>query len=172
MVGLEIHQQLASQSKLFCECNNKGAEEPTLTFVRRLRPAYSELGVYDPAALFEATKMKSIRYHSHPSTSCLVEADEEPPHSVDRESLETALILALALHSKVVDEIHVMRKIVIVGSNTTGFQRTALIAGGGAIPMEDGSSLRLQSLCVEEDSARETAAGAAERSFRLDRLGI
>ncbi|MGI0043751.1 MAG: hypothetical protein ACRD47_08570, partial [Nitrososphaeraceae archaeon] len=60
MVGLEIHQQLASQSKLFCKCNNKGAEHPTLTFVRRLRPALSELGVYDPAALFEATKMKSI----------------------------------------------------------------------------------------------------------------
>ena len=112
MVGLEIHQQLASQRKLFCECSNKGAEQSTLTFIRKLRPAYSELGGYDPAALFEATKMKSIRYHSHPFTSCLVEADEEPPHSVDKESLETALIVALALHSKVVDEIHVMRKIV------------------------------------------------------------
>jgi glutamyl-tRNA(Gln) amidotransferase subunit E len=66
MVGLEIHQQLASQSKLFCECSNKGAEQSTLTFMRKLRPAYSELGGYDPAALFEATKMKSIRYHSHP----------------------------------------------------------------------------------------------------------
>jgi glutamyl-tRNA(Gln) amidotransferase subunit E len=171
MVGLEIHQQLASQSKLFCECNNKGAEHPTLTFVRRLRPALSELGVYDPAALFEATKMKSIRYHSHPSTSCLVEADEEPPHSVDRESLKTALILAMALHSKVVDEIHVMRKIVIDGSNTTGFQRTMLIATGGYLELEGNTKVGVQGVCLEEDAARLLSDDNITREYSLDRLG-
>ena len=171
LVGLEIHQQLASQSKLFCECSNKGTEHTTLAFMRRLRPAHSELGGYDPAALFEATKMKSIRYHSHPSTSCLVEADEEPPHSVDRESLETALILAMALHSNVVDEIHVMRKIVIDGSNTTGFQRTMLIATGGYLEIEGNKKLGVQSVCLEEDAARLLSDDNITREYSLDRLG-
>jgi glutamyl-tRNA(Gln) amidotransferase subunit E len=171
MVGLEIHQQLASQSKLFCECSNKGAEQSTLTFMRKLRPAYSELGGYDPAALFEATKMKSMRYHSHPSTSCLVEADEEPPHSVDKESLETALILALALHSNVVDEIHVMRKIVIDGSNTTGFQRTMLIGTGGYLEIDGNKKVGVQSVCLEEDAARLLSDDNIARDYSLDRLG-
>jgi glutamyl-tRNA(Gln) amidotransferase subunit E len=171
MVGLEIHQQLASQSKLFCECRNKGPDQPTLIFMRKLRPAYSELGGYDPAALFEATKMKSVRYHSHPSTSCLVEADEEPPHSVDRESLETALILALALHSIVVDEIHVMRKIVIDGSNTTGFQRTMLISTGGYLEIEGNKRVGVQSVSLEEDAARFLSDDNIARDYSLDRLG-
>lgn len=171
MVGLEIHQQLASQSKLFCECSNKGIDQSTMTFVRKLRPAYSELGGYDPAAIFEATKMKSMRYHSHPFTSCLVEADEEPPHSVDEESLETALILAMALHSKIVDEIHVMRKIVIDGSNTTGFQRTMLIGTGGYIELEGNKMMGVQSVCLEEDAARLLSDDNFTRDYSLDRLG-
>jgi glutamyl-tRNA(Gln) amidotransferase subunit E len=139
--------------------------------MRKLRPAYSELGGYDPAALFEATKMKSMRYHSHPSTSCLVEADEEPPHSIDNESLETALILALALHSKVVDEIHVMRKIVIDGSNTTGFQRTMLISTGGYLEIDGTKKVGVQSICLEEDAARLLSDDNIARDYSLDRLG-
>lgn len=172
LVGLEIHQQLASQRKLFCECSNKGNEQSTLTFMRKLRPAYSELGGFDPAALFEATKLKSIIYHGHPSTSCLVEADEEPPHSVDRESLETALVLALALHSNVVDEIHVMRKIVIDGSNTSGFQRTMLIGTGGYLEIEGHKTVGVQSICLEEDAARLLSDDNITRNYSLDRLGI
>jgi glutamyl-tRNA(Gln) amidotransferase subunit E len=171
IVGLEIHQQLASKSKLFCECGSKGTDQPTLIFMRKLRPANSELGGYDPAALFEATKMKTIRYHSHPSTSCLVEADEEPPHSVDKNSLETALILALALHSKIVDEIHVMRKIVIDGSNTTGFQRTMLIGIGGYLEIEGNKKVGVQSVCLEEDAARLLYDDNNTRDYSLDRLG-
>lgn len=171
MVGLEIHQQLASKSKLFCECSNKGDDRSALIFTRKLRPAYSELGGYDPAAIFEATKMKSIRYHSHNSTSCLVEADEEPPHPVDNESLETALILAMALHSKIVDEIHVMRKIVIDGSNTTGFQRTMLISTGGYLEIEGNKTVGVQSVCLEEDAARLLSDDNFTRDYSLDRLG-
>jgi glutamyl-tRNA(Gln) amidotransferase subunit E len=171
-VGLEIHQQLTSQRKLFCGCSGKDSGTPTLTFVRNLRPAYSELGVYDPAALFEATKMKSVKYHCSPSTSCLVEADEEPPHDIDRESLETALLLAMALHSKIVDEVHVMRKIVIDGSNTTGFQRTMLIATGGFLEIEGNEKVGVQSICLEEDAARLLSENDNTREFSLDRLGV
>jgi glutamyl-tRNA(Gln) amidotransferase subunit E len=171
MVGLEIHQQLASQNKLFCKCSNKGADQSTVIFTRKLRPVHSELGDYDPAAIFEATKTKSIRYHCDSTTSCLVEADEEPPHSVDKESLETALLLALALHSNVVDEIHVMRKIVIDGSNTTGFQRTMLIGTGGYLEMEGNRKVGVQSVCLEEDAARLLSDDNIARDYSLDRLG-
>ena len=88
-------------------------------------------------ALFEFRKMRTIKYFAGENSDSLVEADEEPPHEIDNDALETVLILALALHSKVVDEIHVMRKIVIDGSNTTGFQRTMLIATGGYIEVDN-----------------------------------
>jgi glutamyl-tRNA(Gln) amidotransferase subunit E len=171
-VGLEIHQQLASENKLFCDCSNNAAETPTLTFSRKLRPAYSELGVYDPAALFEATKMKAIKYRCHPSTSCLVEADEEPPHTINERSLESALVFAMALHSKIVDEIHVMRKIVIDGSNTTGFQRTMLVATGGFLEIEGNDKVGVQSICLEEDAARLLLDNDTTREYSLDRLGV
>jgi glutamyl-tRNA(Gln) amidotransferase subunit E len=101
----------------------------------------------------------------------LVEADEEPPHSVDEESLDTALILAMALHSKIVDEIHVMRKIVIDGSNTTGFQRTMLIGTGGYIELEGNKMVGVQSVCLEEDAARLLSDDNFTRDYSLDRLG-
>ena len=88
-----------------------------------------------------------------PGSSCLVEADEEPPHDVSPEALETALIFSLKLHSKVMDEIHVMRKIVIDGSNTTGFQRTMLVASGGYLDVA-GKRVGVQSISLEEDAAK------------------
>ncbi|MCD6036827.1 MAG: gatE, partial [Nitrososphaeraceae archaeon] len=112
-VGFEIHQQLSTKSKLFCNCHCEETEKYGFTFVRKLRPTQSELGIYDPAALFEFAKMRTIKYHAAAGSSCLVEADEEPPHEVNKEAIETALIFSLALHSKIIDEVHVMRKIVI-----------------------------------------------------------
>ncbi len=173
-VGFEIHQQLASKSKLFCRCPNIGnasSDSYDYEFIRRLRPTLSELGEYDKAALFEFSKGKVIRYLASKSTSCLVEMDEEPPGDVNREALETALIIALALNAKVVDEIHVMRKIVIDGSNTTGFQRTMLIATDGMLKVK-GREVRVQSICLEEDAARLVKDEGNVRTYALDRLGI
>ena len=36
-------------------------------------------GEFDPAALFESTKSKTIMYYANEESSCLVEQDEEPP---------------------------------------------------------------------------------------------
>jgi glutamyl-tRNA(Gln) amidotransferase subunit E len=169
-VGFEIHQQLATKSKLFCSCMCVEVENYESEFVRRLRPTQSELGEYDPAALFEFRKGRLIKYLRTSDSSCLVEADEEPPHDVNNEALETALIIALALNSNIVDEVHVMRKIVIDGSNTTGFQRTMLIANGGTIEAPS-KKVKVQSISLEEDAAKLISDDGHVRTYGLDRLG-
>jgi glutamyl-tRNA(Gln) amidotransferase subunit E len=170
-VGFEIHQQLATTHKLFCNCMCQETENYETLIVRKLRPAQSELGKYDTAALFEFNKMRTIKYHGASDSCCLVEADEEPPHPINKEALESALIFSLALHSKVVDEIHVMRKIVIDGSNTGGFQRTMLLANGGYLDI-DGQKVGVQSVCLEEDAAKLISDNGTIREYGLDRLGI
>ena len=170
-VGFEIHQQLATRSKLFCNCSCEEAQKYDRSFVRKLRPTRSELGAFDPAAMFEFSKMRIVEYHTAFGSSCLVEADEEPPHDVSKEALETSLIFSLALHSKVMDEIHVMRKLVIDGSNTTGFQRTMLVASGGHLVVA-GKKIGVQSICLEEDAAKLIDDDKAVRKFGLDRLGV
>jgi glutamyl-tRNA(Gln) amidotransferase subunit E len=170
-VGFEIHQQLSTESKLFCNCRCEEAKEYDSSFVRKLRPTQSELGAYDPAAMFEFSKMHIVKYQAALGSSCLVEADEEPPRDVSREALEIALIFSLALHSKVMDEIHVMRKIVIDGSNTSGFQRTMLVASGGNLDIA-GKRVGVQSICLEEDAAKLIGDEKGVRKFGLDRLGV
>ncbi|MFQ5920547.1 MAG: Glu-tRNA(Gln) amidotransferase subunit GatE [Nitrososphaerales archaeon] len=169
-VGFEIHQQLATKSKLFCKCMIADVENYEAEFVRRLRPTQSELGEYDPAALFEFRKGKLIRYLASRGSSCLVETDDEPPHDLNNEALETALIIALALKSSVVDEVHAMRKIVIDGSNTAGFQRTMLIANGGMIETPK-KEVKVQGVSLEEDAAKLISDDGKVRTYGLDRLG-
>jgi glutamyl-tRNA(Gln) amidotransferase subunit E len=170
-VGFEIHQQLSTESKLFCNCRCEEAKEYDSSFVRKLRPTQSELGAYDPAAMFEFSKMHIVKYQAAFGSSCLVEADEEPPRDVSREALEIALIFSLALNSKVMDEIHVMRKIVIDGSNTSGFQRTMLVASGGYLDIA-GKRVGVQSICLEEDASKLIGDEKGVRKFGLDRLGV
>jgi glutamyl-tRNA(Gln) amidotransferase subunit E len=170
-VGLEIHVQLNTRRKLFCPCPTRLASSHSAELHRQLRPARSEVGEVDPATLLEWSKRKPYRYLVPREESCLVEADEEPPHQLDRESLLVALAIAKALRMRIVDEIHVMRKIVIDGSNVSGFQRTALIALNGYIEVE-GRKIGVQTLCLEEDAARKVEETDAEVVYMLDRLGI
>lgn len=170
--GLEVHQQLDTGSKLFCSCKPhlfKG--EPEITFIRRLRPTQSELGQIDPAALFEFQKGVKILYQATRDTACLVEMDEEPPHDLNREAVEIALIVALMIGARPVDEIHVMRKTVIDGSNTTGFQRTCVVAIGGELYVEK-KRIPIEHISVEEDAARKTGQEGTIIKYRIDRLGI
>jgi glutamyl-tRNA(Gln) amidotransferase subunit E len=170
-VGLEIHQQLDTKKKLFCDCIPKEEEEFTRKFSRRLRASKSELGKIDPAALFESTKSKTIIYYANPDSSCLVEEDEEPPHALDSNAKNIALLIGSALESKIFSEIHVMRKTVIDGSNTTGFQRTMLVAQGGSIKV-GGKKVGVQSICLEEDAGKLIKDEGNHRFFSLDRLGV
>jgi len=170
-VGLEIHQQLDTKKKLFCDCTPLEEDEFSRKFSRRLRAAKSELGKIDPAALFESTKSKTIIYYANSKSSCLVEEDEEPPHALDTDAKNLALLISSALESKIFSEIHVMRKTVIDGSNTTGFQRTMLVAQGGHIEV-DGKKVGVQSICLEEDAGKLIKDEENHRFFSLDRLGV
>ncbi|MDH5686006.1 MAG: Glu-tRNA(Gln) amidotransferase subunit GatE [Hadesarchaea archaeon] len=170
-VGFEIHQELNTH-KLFCNCPSRLREEkPPLNVKRRLRPTQSEMGKVDRAALAEALKGKGFVYQVYPDSTCLVELDDEPPHPINEEALNIALEAALLLGSKPVDEVHTMRKIVIDGSNTCGFQRTALVALAGEIET-DGKSFRIPTICLEEDAARKMDENPEYANYRLDRLGI
>ncbi|MHC3129897.1 MAG: Glu-tRNA(Gln) amidotransferase subunit GatE [Candidatus Bathyarchaeota archaeon] len=170
--GLEIHQQLDTREKLFCSCEPKlFKEEPEFTFLRRLRPTQSELGQVDSAALFEFHKGTRILYEANNDTVCLVEMDEEPPHDLNKEAVEICLIASLMIKAKPVDEIHVMRKTVIDGSNTTGFQRTCVVALNGEIDIK-GKKVAIQQVSLEEDAARKTGKDGQLIRYRIDRLGI
>ncbi|MCW3999134.1 MAG: Glu-tRNA(Gln) amidotransferase subunit GatE [Candidatus Bathyarchaeota archaeon] len=173
-VGLEIHQQLNVNSKLFCCCPPElFKEEPEITFLRRLRPTQSELGQVDPAAFFEFQKGVRILYEANRKSSCLVEMDEEPPHPINLDAVKVVLTASLMMNMQPVDEVHVMRKTVIDGSNTTGFQRTCTLALDGWIKVGE-KVIAMQAAFLEEDAARKTGTQDEGKTirYRIDRLGI
>ncbi|HOO52866.1 MAG TPA: Glu-tRNA(Gln) amidotransferase subunit GatE [Methanothrix sp.] len=170
--GIEIHQQLDTAAKLFCGCPTRirDVEESDHQFFRRLRPARSELGEIDRAALEEVLVSRKFIYCSYDST-CLVEADEEPPSELNPEALEISLIVSKLLSMQIADEVHTMRKIVIDGSNTSGFQRTAYVASHGSIETSCGK-VGMETICLEEEAARIIDDRGDEVVYSLDRLGI
>ena len=170
-VGLEIHQQLDTHKKLFCKCRPVESDEYTEKFSRSLRTAKSELGELDPAALFEKAKSKKINYYANSQSSCLVEKDDEPPHELDHDAKKISLLISSMLESKIFSEIHVMRKTVIDGSNTSGFQRTMLVSQGGNLKV-NGKKIGVQAICLEEDAAKLLKDEQNERNYSLDRLGV
>ena len=167
-IGFEIHQQLATH-KLFCKCKSELIDrEPEYIVARRLRPTQSELGEIDRAALQEFLKGKTYIYEGFEEV-CLVELDEEPPHMPNEEAIDIAIEIALLLNAEIVDEVHFMRKIVIDGSNTSGFQRTAIIALNGYIDTEHGR-VRIPTICLEEEACRKIRENDNRVFYRLDRL--
>ena len=172
VAGLEIHQQLDTATKLFCDCPTtiREPEESERSFSRYLHPTKSELGEIDQAALEESMVDREFEYLAY-DTTCLVEEDDEPPHRVDREAMETTLEIAQLLDMSVVDQVNVMRKIVVDGSNTTGFQRSMLVANDGAIETSAGP-VGIEDILLEEESCQRVEETDDGVRFSLDRLGI
>ena len=172
MMGLEIHQQLNTKHKLFCPCSTDLTDdEHDEEFIRNLRPTQSELGQIDRAALQESLRDMTFKYEAYNNHTCLVENDDEPPHALNREALDICITIASLLNMKMVDEFHTMRKQVIDGSNTGGFQRTGLAATDGYLDTPYGR-VAIESLGLEEDAARRIDSDGEYTQFRLDRLGI
>lgn len=163
--GIEIHQQLDTAEKLFCHCPTRlrDISERNGEFFRYLRATESELGEIDRAAQEEMKQVRRFSYYAY-DTTCLVENDEEPPAPLNPEALTVCLTMAKMMGATPIEQVHVMRKLVIDGSNTSGFQRTACIALNGRIP----AGARIETLCLEEEAAQRIR----DSTFSLDRLGI
>ena len=172
VAGLEIHQQLDTATKLFCRCPTaeRDPDDAARSFTRYLHPTRSELGELDDAAVEESRVDREFEYLAY-DTTCLVEEDEEPPHRLDTEAREVALQIAALLDMEPVDQAHVMRKLVIDGSNTSGFQRTALVAQDGEIETS-GGPVGVEDLLLEEESAQRVEERDGGVTYSLDRLGV
>jgi len=168
--GIEIHQQLDT-NKLFCNCPSLlRSDEPVFKVVRKLHAVAGEGGKVDVAARYEVEKDKKFIYQGY-DTTCLVELDEEPPHLINKDALRIGLHVALLLNCEILPLSQIMRKTVVDGSNTSGFQRTVLIARNGWIETKEGR-VRIDNVNLEEDSARIVGEEDSSKVFRLDRLGI
>jgi Glu-tRNA(Gln) amidotransferase subunit E-like FAD-binding protein len=170
-IGLEIHQQLDGH-KLFCKCPCLIKDDNyDFTIKRHLKASSSELGEIDQAALYELQKGKYFIYKGYNDVNCLVELDENPPEELNKKALEIALQVSLLLNAKPVDAIQFMRKVVIDGSNVSGFQRTALVATDGYIETSEGK-ITVPTICLEEESAKKLEDNKEFRVYNISRLGI
>ena len=169
--GLEIHQQLDT-GKLFCHCPSVlRNDEADFEIKRKLHAIAGELGEVDEAVKHEASLDREFIYQGYSGTNCLVELDEEPPEMINQEALNIGLQISLLLNCEILPVTQIMRKTVIDGSNTGGFQRTVLIAQNGFIETLKGK-VRIATLALEEDAARIISREKDKTIYRLDRLGI
>ena len=170
--GLEIHQQLLTEKKLFCRCPaGYRNDKPDGQIIRHMRPTLSELGEYDGTALMEFKTKKNVTYQLYRENCCTYEMDDTPPFPINREALDIALKLAMLLNCAIVDEVHVSRKQYLDGSIPTGFQRTAIVGVSGWVPYK-GRKINITHVCLEEDACREISDIGHEIVFRTDRLSM
>ena len=180
MCGLEIHQQLATgklHSRMPSELYDFGLDEMPKTWNRshrKLRAAQGEGGRVDVTARFESQRNRSFVYLQSPNAG-LIELDEAPPLSHDSDAVDTVLTIAAMMNAKPVSSMQVMRKTVVDGSNTSGFQRTTLVATNGFIETDLGN-VGIDVICLEEDSARKLETKPTSDGevvfYTLDRLGV
>ncbi|HHQ49137.1 MAG TPA: Glu-tRNA(Gln) amidotransferase subunit GatE [Acidobacteria bacterium] len=172
IAGLEVHQQLLTDHKLFCRCPaGRYTREHDGTVLRHMRPTLSELGEYDGTALMEFKTRKNIIYLLNRVNTCTYEMDDTPPFLVDERALDIAIEQCLMLGCDIVDEVHIARKQYLDGSIPTGFQRTAVIGVNGSIPF-CGRRLTITQVTLEEDSCREVSDRGHLIVWRTDRLGM
>ena len=169
--GIEIHQQLEGK-KLFCSCPTLiRDDQPDFVIRRKLRASAGESGKIDIAAQQEQLRDKTFIYQGYDDTTCLVETDSEPPHEINKDAFYTSLQFCRLVSAEVSPVIQVMRKTVVDGSNTSGFQRTALIARDGSINTSEGK-VGITNISLEEDSCKIVSESYDEKTYSLDRLGI
>jgi glutamyl-tRNA(Gln) amidotransferase subunit E len=171
-VGLEVHQQLLTEKKMFCHCPaGLYTTEHDGTILRHMRPTLSELGEYDGTALMEFKTRKNIIYLLHKSNVCTYEMDDTPPFLVNQQAIDIAIEQCLMLGCDIVDEVHIARKQYLDGSIPTGFQRTAIVGVNGRLPFH-GREISITQVSVEEDSCREVSDRGHLIVWRTDRLGM
>ena len=180
MCGIEVHQQLATgklhsrQPGDLYDVTMDTLPEDWPRFSRKLRAARGEGGKIDIAARFETRRNRSFEYVQSPNSG-LIELDDQPPLTHDESALDIALTTSALLNAKPVSLLQTMRKTVVDGSNTSGFQRTTLISTGGTLETSS-DPVGISVLCLEEDSARKLDTYATDTGecviYNLDRLGL
>jgi glutamyl-tRNA(Gln) amidotransferase subunit E len=169
--GVEIHQQLDTH-KLFCNCPSTIRDDKADVFVsRRLRAVVGETGKADIAAESETKKEVYFIYEGYHDTTCPIEFDEEPPRPMNLDALKIVLMISKIISCKIVDEVQVMRKIVVNGSNTSGFQRTSFVSYDGHVETQDGI-VRIDGIFIEEEAAKDIEKTPEYVKYNLSRLGI
>jgi glutamyl-tRNA(Gln) amidotransferase subunit E len=170
--GIEIHQQLLTEKKLFCRCPaGRYSDKYDAEILRHMRPTLSELGEYDGTALMEFKTKKEIIYRINRETVCTYEMDDTPPFMIDEKALDIALGIAMLYSLNLVDELHIARKQYLDGSIPTGFQRTTIVGVNGGIPYKD-RRVQIIQLGLEEDACREVSDVGHRRTYLTDRLGM
>jgi glutamyl-tRNA(Gln) amidotransferase subunit E len=170
--GLEIHQQLLTEKKLFCRCPaGRYSSAYDAEILRHMRPTLSELGEYDGTALMEFKTKKEIIYRIKRESVCTYEMDDTPPFMIDEQALDIALGIAMLYECVMVDELHIARKQYLDGSIPTGFQRTTIVGVDGHVPYKD-RQIRIIQLGLEEDACREVSDIGHRRTYLTDRLGM
>ena len=170
--GLEIHQQLMTEKKLFCRCPaGRYSDKFDAEILRHMRPTLSELGEYDGTALMEFKTKKEIIYEIQRDTVCTYEMDDTPPFMINEEALDIALGTGMLYDCIMIDELHIARKQYLDGSIPTGFQRTTIVGVDGKIPFK-GREIRIVQLGLEEDACREVSDIGHRRTYLTDRLGM
>ena len=114
---------------------------------------HKETGKVDAAAAYEQSRKREFVYEGYSDTTCEIELDEAPPKYINKEALRIALEISLLFNAEPLAKTQVMRKTVVDGSNTSGFQRTVMIARNGYVTVKD-KKIKIYSICLEEDSAR------------------
>jgi glutamyl-tRNA(Gln) amidotransferase subunit E len=171
-VGLEVHQQLLTEKKMFCQCPaGLYTRDHDGSVLRHMRPTLSELGEYDGTALMEFKTRKNIIYLLHTTNVCTYEMDDTPPFLVNPKAIDIAIEQCLMLGCDIVDEVHIARKQYLDGSIPTGFQRTAIVGVEGSLPFHN-RRLSITQVSVEEDSCREVSDRGHLIVWRTDRLGM
>ncbi len=172
MSGLEVHQQLLTDKKLFCRCPaGKYSKEYHAEILRHMRPTLSELGEYDGTALMEFKTKKDIIYRINHETVCTYEMDDTPPFTINEQALDISMEIGMLLNCSIVDELHIARKQYLDGSIPTGFQRTAITSLNGWVPYKD-RKIKIWQMSLEEDSCREYSDSGHTRVYLADRLGM
>jgi glutamyl-tRNA(Gln) amidotransferase subunit E len=170
--GVEIHQQLLTERKLFCRCPaGLYSTEYDCEILRHMRPTLSELGEYDGTALMEFKTKKNVVYLLNSASVCTYEMDDTPPFQINQQALDIAIRISTLLGLSIVDELHIARKQYLDGSIPTGFQRTGIIGIEGKVSISN-KDIRLIQLSIEEDSCREVSDVGHQITFRTDRLGM
>lgn len=176
--GIEVHHQIRSDRKLFCNCPPILEDNPTnmdYTFYRYFRPVLGEMGDFDPGMLVEFEKGYKVIYYARERNTCTYEMDETPPFFPDMEAVKKGFTLAFYFNcSALAEEVVVNRKQYLDGSITTGFQRTFIIGRDGWVPV-NGKKVGITNVHIEEDAARRvdwTDTSNRTVYFNLDRLGV